>query len=103
MQSCAARPHQACCEADMVTYASIISACQKSRQWERAMDIYHVSYVLCVNRGSFSLYFVHPAVFWDQIVQHTVDTEAHSRQHTHGVNNWTMATAAVCAAGNEGS
>lgn len=45
MKSCAVRGHHpnACCEADVVTYSSIISACQKSRQWEQAMAIYHVS------------------------------------------------------------
>ena len=42
MQSCAANASECCCNPDLVTYSSIVSACQKSLQWEKALDVYEV-------------------------------------------------------------
>lgn len=41
MQSCATNASE-CCNPDLVTYSSIVSACQKSLQWEKALDVYEV-------------------------------------------------------------
>ena len=42
MQSCATNASECCCNPDLVTYSSIVSACQKSLQWEKALDVYEV-------------------------------------------------------------
>lgn len=42
MQSCAANEPDCRCNPDLVTYSSIISACQKSLQWQKALDVYEV-------------------------------------------------------------
>ena len=42
MQSCAAEEPACSCNPDLVTYSSIISACQKSQQWQKALDVYEV-------------------------------------------------------------
>jgi len=42
MQRCATNASDCCCNPDLVTYSSIVSACQKSLQWEKALDVYEV-------------------------------------------------------------
>lgn len=42
MQICATNASECCCNPDLVTYSSIVSACQKSLQWEKALEVYEV-------------------------------------------------------------